>query len=134
MKGLSDKHGGSDLMRKNWLYMAYNILMRRFNIVDLPEVLCMTFGSLMYVENQTRFIVQDSSHRHEPIPLMMNPPKVYYSFKVIKSYRISNQTSFGLIRRLPQHILDSIPSNSAFKKYHLKMLVLVDLLNPIQIS
>lgn len=43
LRGLSRKHGGTDTMRKDWLYVVYNIYFGKENVVDLTEVLWQDF-------------------------------------------------------------------------------------------
>ena len=73
------------------------------------------------------------SEHHEEIMLSSYIPKVYCTFKAIQTFRFLNQSSFGPVRRLPQHMLDVIPSDSLIKKFHLETLVLADLLNTTSI-
>lgn len=39
VRGFSKKHGGTDTMRKGWLYVIYNIFIGWTNAIDLPEFL-----------------------------------------------------------------------------------------------
>lgn len=43
LRGLSEKHGGIDIMRKDWVYVGYSILTNKDNVIDLLEVLCQVF-------------------------------------------------------------------------------------------
>lgn len=39
LRGLFGKHGGTNIMSKDWLYVVYNIFSGKTNVVDLTEVL-----------------------------------------------------------------------------------------------
>lgn len=57
-----------------------------------------------------------------------------FFFQTVKSYRLPNQTAIGPIRRQPQHMLDTLPSDSPFKEKQLEVLELADPLIPTQTS
>lgn len=43
LQGLSSKHGDTDTLSKDWLYVVYNIFIRKANVVDITEVLWQDF-------------------------------------------------------------------------------------------
>ena len=106
-------------MRKDWLYIIHNIFNGQTNDVDLPEVLQQDFQKFAICRklneiSSPRFwaltLQQIYSDKGEPIPLTSDPPEVYFTFKLIKSYHLSSQTSFGPIRHLHQHMFGTLPS------------------------
>ncbi|KAL7618681.1 hypothetical protein Lser_V15G04364 [Lactuca serriola] len=128
MKGLSGKHGGTDSMSKEWLNLAYSFFTGFSSTVDLPKVMWDDFCKFTKRRKDNeipspRFwaltLQQLYSDLGIPISTDSSEDEVYVSFKTIKSYRIPNQSDFGAIRRLPEHMLSILPSDSPFKAKHL---------------
>ena len=80
--GLFGKHGGTDTLTKDWLYVVYSIDSGCNNDVDLPEVLWQDFRKFAIKRKSNeiscpRFwaltIQQLYRERFEPIPLSMIP-------------------------------------------------------------
>lgn len=123
MKGLSRKHGEMDSMSMDYLFLVYNIYTGKTNYVDLPEMLWQDFRKFSICQksneiSSSRFwaltLQQIYTERCGLVPLMSDPPEVYYTFKFIKTYHLPKHFSFGPIRLLPQHMLNS--------QYHLHII------------
>lgn len=139
MKGLSEKYGGSASMSNDWLQVIYNIFTIKINDVDLPEVLRYSFGKFAIHQKTSKIssprfqaltLQQIYLDRVELVPLMSDPPKLHFTFELIKSYCLPNHNSFGPIQRPPNHMLDILHSDSPQKSKHLEILTLVDPLSP----
>ena len=126
IRGLSGKHGGTDTLSKDLLNVEFSIYSGRNNAVDHPEVLCFCKFAIKRKLNEIlspRFWALMIEHilkeLNVPIPVSTIPPEVCASFKLVKSYRIPDQSSFGPVRRLPNNMLALIPSGSPYLKHHL---------------
>lgn len=64
MKGLSRKHGGSESMSKDWLYLVYSIYIGQSNAFDLPKVLWHDFWKPAICKKQKRSQVWDFGNSH----------------------------------------------------------------------
>ena len=129
VSGLSGKYGGTDTLSKYCLYVVYSIFSDKSNTADLPEVLWQDFWKFAIKRkpndiSNPRFwaltIQQLYREMSEPILMDTIPREVFVSFKTIRHYRIPDQTSFGKIRRLLEHMLVILPSRSNHLKHHMK--------------
>ena len=120
LRGLSIKHGGTDMMRKDWFHVVYNIYFGRSNVVDLIKILWQEFWKFAIKMkpqeiSSPRFwaltLQQMYRERQEHIPITTKSKELFLSFKTIKTYRLLNQSSFEPTRRLPQHMLATLPWN-----------------------
>ena len=141
--GLSGKHGGTDTLSKDWLNVVFSIYYGRNNDVDLPEVLWLDFCKFAIKRKPNEIsspifwgltIEQIFKELNVPISVSTIPPKVCVSFKLVKSYRILDQSSFSLVRQLMDNVLALIPSGSPFLKHHLETSVVFDPTQPAPVS
>lgn len=87
-------------MKKYWLYRFYGIFIGRSNFVDLLEVLWQDFLKFTDIRKANeipslRFwnltLQRLYLERHEAVLVASYILEVYYSFKVINTYRFTNQ-------------------------------------------
>lgn len=71
---------------------------------------------------------------HQDIRMASDILEVFCTFKVINSYRLPRQSSFGHVRHFPKHMLDVIPSDSPHKKLHTETMDLAVPLDPPHVS
>nr|KAJ0190283.1 hypothetical protein LSAT_V11C800417130 [Lactuca sativa] len=94
---LSGKHGRTNSLSKDWLYVVYSIFSGMTNAVDLTVVLWKDFWKFAinrktHEISSPRFwaltIQQLYKEINEPIPISTIPEEVLLTFKTIKSYRL----------------------------------------------
>lgn len=110
VKGLLVKHGGSNSISKDWLYLVYNIFTGCNNAIDLPEVIWSDFRKCTHHRKQNEIPCpifhpltwkQIYTKMLEHVSICTTPTELYYTFKVDQKYRLPNQTSFSCVQRLP---------------------------------
>lgn len=128
LRGLYGKHGCTNTMSKDWLYVVYSIYSGRDNDIDLIEVLWKDFPKFALKRKPNEIsssrlwaltLEQLYDEGLESIPLNSDLKEVCYSFKAIKTYRLPNQFTFKPICCLPQHMLAAVSSDSLYLKHYL---------------
>ena len=123
------------LFKQGFVLRRIQHLLWEKNVVDHTEVLWQDFRKfainhkpheISSPEFWALTIQQFYKECREPILINMILEEVFLSFKTIKSYSLLDQKSFGPIKRLLQHMLALILSESLYLKQHLETSIVFD--------